>query len=66
MSPGGSRIICCMIERAFPALDLYCTDLAQHIIRAGSDIDYLSDGDISDLFEVSNLVSFVAYLCARI
>ena len=52
MSPGGSRIICCMIERAFPALDLYCTDLAQHIIRAGSDIDYLSDGDISDLFDV--------------
>ena len=65
MLPGGNRIIC-MIERVFPGLDLYCTDLAQHIIRAGSDLEYLSDGDISDLFEVSNLVSFVAYLCARI
>ena len=55
-----------MNVRVSPGLDLYCADLAQHIIRAGSDLEYLSDGDISDLFEVSNLVSFVAYLCARI
>ena len=51
---GGSRIMC-MIQGMFPALDLYRTDPAQHLITAGQDLSdlhrdlYDLDRDISDL-----------------
>ena len=45
MLPGGSRTAC-MIWGVFPGLDLYCADLAPHIIAAGQIPDY-SDRDLS-------------------
>ena len=47
MLPDGTRIIG-MIAHVFPGLILCYTDPAQHLIRAGYDLDYL-DRDLSDL-----------------
>ena len=57
MLPRGGRIIC-MIQDRFSGLDLYRTDLAQHLITAGQDLldhnldRYLSVGRVVDLTQL--------------
>ena len=59
MLPDGRRTVC-MVYGTIPGLDLYCTDLAQHLITAGSDLQDDLDRDLSNACTGMNAI-YVRY-----
>ena len=49
-----------MVYGTIPGLDLYCTDLAQHLITAGSDLQDDLDRDLSNACTGMNAI-YVRY-----
>ena len=47
----GWGCIICMMQDMFPTLDLFYTDPAQHLTKAGQDLVDDLDHDLSDLYE---------------